>query len=78
MHSQVRLWTQHPVTERLLKLIKEHRDGHVERLLNRVSFTADQLGECSELKGYINFADTILDVDSFFEGEYEDESLSSN
>lgn len=60
----------HPVTKKQRQLLKEHREAHLSKLLNIGTFNNNNLGEIAEIKGYINVLDALLDVESFFEGEF--------
>lgn len=73
MQNKVRLWSEHPVTQKLLSILKEHRQAHLDRLLNIGTFNHDNLGLIAEIKGYINAIDYITDLESIFEGEHNEE-----
>lgn len=72
MNSNIQLWLDHPVTKTYLKMIKEHRDGHLNRILNLGVLTTDTLPELAQLKGQINALDILLDEEQLnhYLGEY--------
>lgn len=71
MNSQLLHWLDDPITKKLLKLLKEHRDACNDALLSSSH-------ECSrtyidKLIGQINTFDRVLDVEAFFENELDEE-----
>lgn len=66
------------MTKLLYRLLQEHKAAHIHRLLNIGTFNQENLGEISEIKGYINTLEMILDTEQFFEGEQLDEEIQTN
>jgi len=67
-------WLEHPVTKRYLELLREHREAHINRMLNMGTLDAEKLPELAQLKGQVNTLDLMLDTDqleNFFAGELE-------
>ena len=64
---------EHPVTQVLLRLLRENRESNNSQMLNDLDMTAENLGKMSYLKGRINMCDDILDIESLFDGELENE-----
>lgn len=77
LHSQVRLWLDNPVTIRLIQLLKEHREAHLTRMLNIGTIDQSTLGDLAQLKGQINTLDYILDIETFFDGEFKNENVQT-
>lgn len=72
MNSHLELWLDHPITQKYISLLKEHRQAHVERFLNCGVVTPEKLPELAQIKGQINALDLMLNVEQLehlFDGE---------
>ncbi len=73
MNSNIQNWLDHPITQLYMRLLKEHRTAHLDRILNMGTLDNNKLPELGQLKGQINALDLMLNTDqleSFFEGEF--------
>jgi hypothetical protein len=74
MHSNLRLWLDHPLTKVYVKILREYRETQISAMLNMGSLTADKIGELAELKGQVKALDMMLNKD-MLETLLEDEVI---
>jgi len=69
-------WEKHPVTQILIRLLKEHQIAHEERIIDIVlsAHSAKDVDKymLAALKGQIHTIEFLLDTDSFFHNELQD------
>lgn len=64
MNSNVQRWLDDPITKKYISLLREHREAHLNRMLNMGTLDAEKLPELAQLKGQINALDTMLNLDN--------------
>lgn len=72
MNSEIERWRNDPVTKKYMKVLQEHRDAHLDRMLNCGVITQDKLPELAQLKGQINTIDLMMStegLEDLLEGE---------
>ncbi len=75
MHQRVKVWLDLPVTQTLYRVLKEKKEDVINRLLSIEIIDHNKMGEIAQLKGQINAIDEMLDIETYFEGEFSDEDL---
>jgi hypothetical protein len=71
----VKVWLDLPVTQTLYRVLKEKKEDVINRLLSIEIIDHNKMGEIAQLKGQINAIDEMLDIETYFEGEFSDEDL---
>lgn len=63
MHSNLKLWLEHPVTKRFLFKITEERQEKVRELLDMENLDPSKLAKVAELKGMIKGLEKLSEIE---------------